>query len=71
MPCDRSSFILYLSTMTWVTPELKEILKHNAARYFASKGEDRDDLVATIVSALQKAKDDLPHGVSKILRHHT
>ncbi|KAJ7637932.1 hypothetical protein DFH06DRAFT_1335574 [Mycena polygramma] len=46
--------------MGWTTEELKPILKKHAASYFASKGDDRDDLVDTIVSELEKAKNGLP-----------
>jgi hypothetical protein len=45
--------------MGWVTEDLKAILLEHGPGYFVSKGEDRDDLVDTIVSELEKVKPDL------------
>ncbi|KAJ7177712.1 hypothetical protein C8R46DRAFT_1029314 [Mycena filopes] len=50
--------------MTWVTKEIKAILKNHGARYFASKGEDREATVTSIVTALEDANiDGLPDGL--------
>jgi len=57
-------FLTPTPEMTWVTEELKAILVKHSAAYFASKSEDRDELVNdTIVPKLYQVKDDLPKPV--------
>ncbi|KAJ7833446.1 hypothetical protein B0H14DRAFT_3710683 [Mycena olivaceomarginata] len=46
--------------MGWATEDLKAVLVEHGPQYFASKGEDRDELVDTIVSKLDHVKSDLP-----------
>ncbi|KAJ7175596.1 hypothetical protein C8R46DRAFT_1214065 [Mycena filopes] len=47
--------------MTWVTEEIKAILKTHGAHYFASKGEDREATVTLIVTDTNI--DGLPDGL--------
>jgi hypothetical protein len=54
--------------MGWATEDLKAVLVEHGPQYFASKGEDRDQLVDTIVSKLDHVKSDLPKPVSLLCR---
>jgi hypothetical protein len=52
--------------MGWATEELKAVLKEYGPRYFTSKGDNREQLVDTIVSELDKVKSDLAKPVSTV-----